>query len=385
MSKTYLDRKDPRGSYVFISYSHEDAQYVGKALTALNEYGADFWYDVKLKTGENWINKVEEVVENKNCRGILYFISANFLFSSACLKEFDMYKKLKEERKDFDVAFVLLDEVKVDDLNTFLNNATRRLLDLHPKELNKILQNVNHFTTSFDNDSIHQIVSGDEIDGDLFINSIFKDVFATWGCASDETGKIDALLDDYLINRNYCLKERSRIVENVVNGKDVEWKVFAYSGDTISAILVSDELYDATCVSLAKNAMETINDNIIAARESKAEDDAIKSKHIKFSNGFFNCIKADDEGNVVRYLRAIEHEKNYLQLKDALVKVPLSDQSDDGYFFVQDNQGNLVFADRGSEDVFRHIHVDAYASIIPVIDVDYNKYKEFLAKSSRYC
>lgn len=42
------------------------------------------------------------------------------------------------------------------------------------------------------------------------------------------------------------------------------------------------------------------------------------------------------------------------------------------------SQGNILFADRGSDDVYRHINVGACASLIPVIDIDYNKYKKYL-------
>ena len=48
--------------------------------------------------------------------------------------------------------------------------------------------------------------------------------------------------------------------------------------------------------------------------------------------------------------------------------------------FVVDNQDNVLFADRESSDVYRHIHVDAYASVVPIIDIDLNKYRAYVKK-----
>lgn len=376
MSKTYLERKNPSGAYAFISYSHADGEAVGKLLAALNDYGADFWYDTKLKTGQNWLKKVEEVTADKNCCGILYFISANFIFSEACLKEFDMFEQLEKTHEKFNAAYILLDKEDPANLQNFLSSATKNLLSAYPADFDKIIQRTGYFSQKFDKDKIYKTAAVDKIDDDNLVTTLVKDVFATWGCMSQESGKMDALLEDGLVTADYRVKADCRIVENVVKGQDAEWKVFAYNGDTLSAVLVSDELYAATCLSLAAGAMDGINDNLNIP--ANADDARAREKRIKMDADFIACLKADSNGKVIRFLRAAEHENNYMQLKEALEKVPLTDPSDDGYFFVQDNQGKLLFADRGSEDVYRYIHVDAYASIVPVIDIDYNKYKLYL-------
>ena len=374
MINTYLGRKNPSGKYVFVSYSHADGEAVSKLLSALNDYGADFWYDAELKTGQNWLKKVEEVTANKNCCGILYLVSPDFIFSEACLKEFDMAESLEKSHKKFGTAYVLMGDGDPMNLQNFLSVSTQKLLGTHPADFDKILERTGHFSKKFDKDRIYKTGAFGRTDDDGLVNSLIKDVFATWGCLSQESGKIDALAEDGLTDANYRIKTSCRIVENVVNGQDAEWKVFAYNGDTISAIFVSDELYGAACRSLAVSVMDYINDGLFLDKG----DARLKEKHIELEPSCAECLKKDGNGKAIRFLRAAEHENNYPQLKEVLEKAPLTDSIDDGYFFVGDSQGNILFADRGSDDVYRQINVDACASIIPVIDIDYNKYKKYL-------
>ncbi len=384
MSKTYLDRKNPSGAYAFISYSHEDSEAVSKALTALNGYGADFWYDTKLKTGDNWKEKVKEVTSNKNCCGIVYFISDSFIFSDACLEEFEMYERLKKDHGKFDAVYIFVGDEQYGNFNEFRTATTGKLIQKHGNEaFDKVWSRVGYYSGAVDADRIFQIVSKDNIDDDVFVKKVFNDVFAAWGCASQEECKIDALVEDGIVTKDYRLLERCRIVENIVNYKNVDWKVFNYNGDTLSAMLVSDSLYAATCLSLAKDSMKSINDSVKAFQSGVADEACEKAKHFKFSDEFFKCIKCDGEGNAIRFLRASEHENHYLRLREALEKPPVADSADDGYFFVQDNGGKLLFADRSSDDVYRHIHVDAYASIMPVIDIDYVKYREYALRLNK--
>lgn len=132
MINTYLGRKNPSGKYVFVSYSHADGEAVSKLLSALNDYGADFWYDAELKTGQNWLKKVEEVTANKNCCGILYLVSPDFIFSEACLKEFDMAESLEKSHKKFGTAYVLMGDGDPMNLQNFLSVSTQKLLGTHP-------------------------------------------------------------------------------------------------------------------------------------------------------------------------------------------------------------------------------------------------------------
>lgn len=384
MSKTFLERKNPNGSYVFISYSHVDGEAVGRLLTALNENGADFWYDIKLRGGENWFDKVKEVTANKNCVGIIYVLSADFIFSKACFKEFQLLDELKKTHQNFREYYILTDDKKPENFNEFIRNVRRKLLERCSDDEDEILERTGEYKKKFDQDIIYRMTAKENIDDDKFVRTVFGDVFAAWGCASEENGKIDTLVEDGLLNGDYRINTECATVTGTVNRREVEWKVFSYNGSTLSAIMVADELYGAACRSLAQNTMSEINRLVNVLGKDNIDESVRNEKHIEFDEPeFLECLKSDGDGNIIRFLRATEHEKNYLQLKEALEKVPVTEMADDGYFFVMDNQENVLFADRGSNDVYRHIHVDAYASFFPVIDMDLNKYKAYIAKKTR--
>lgn len=380
MSKTFLERKNPNGPYVFISYSHADNVAVSKLLTALNDNGADFWYDIKLRGGQNWFDKVKEVTSSKNCVGIIYVLSPEFVFSNACFKEFLLLDELKKTHENFREYYILADETKPDNFNEFMRSVRRRLLDQCLDNEDEIFARTNEYKKRFDQDIIYRMTAMDSIVEDKFVRTVFRDVFSAWGCASEENGKMDTLVEDGLIDSDYRIKTKSYMLTDVVNRSEAEWLAFSYKGNTVSAILIADELYAATCRSLAQNAMVEANKLINISDKTDADEKLQREKHFLFEPEFLECLNKDEDGNIARYLCAAEHDRSYMQLKEALMRVPISEAADDGYFFVTDNQDNILFADRASNDVYRHIHVDAYASIFPVIDIDLNKYKEYLTK-----
>lgn len=386
MGKTYLERKNPQGPYVFISYSHKDQPAVEKTLTALHGLGADFWYDSKLRGGQDWFEIVKEVTAKKQCAGIIYFISPDFVFSDACRQEFELYNSLKQSHDKFDAVCILTDESGSENLNDFIGSSFTKLMSEHSDQVLQISEKINQFSKKFGEDfsadKLYYTVPVSRLDGDQFVNKLFKETFAAWGCASEEVDKLDVLKEDGLVYDNYRVKCDCRVAYNSVNSADVEWKAFSYKGNVISAIPVLKELYETTCCSLAAATMASINKNVnVSLRDDFGEK---QIKHFKFvDEEFLDCVIKNEDGGVFRFLRANEHEKFYLQIKEALESVAVADAADDGYFFVQDNQDNILFADRESDDVYRHIHVDAYASVLPVMDIDYVKFKAYISKKSK--
>ena len=85
-----------KDDYVFISYSHQDNKIVLNDLEELAIHGAVFWYDKGLRGGENWLEKVERIVMDPHCKGMIFYISKSFLQSKSILKEIKILHKKKE-------------------------------------------------------------------------------------------------------------------------------------------------------------------------------------------------------------------------------------------------------------------------------------------------
>lgn len=94
--------------YVFISYSHNDQEVVGKDLEHLAKHGVVFWYDEGLHGGENWVQTVEKIVLDSHCKGIIFYISESFLQSESILKEIKLLYKKKELVPNFRFISVLI-------------------------------------------------------------------------------------------------------------------------------------------------------------------------------------------------------------------------------------------------------------------------------------
>lgn len=80
-------------SFIFISYSHKDKDYVYEDLWGIYNKGFKFWYDDGLYAGDVWNEKVEEIISNANCKFVIFFLSDNMVSSSAIRKEMELVKK----------------------------------------------------------------------------------------------------------------------------------------------------------------------------------------------------------------------------------------------------------------------------------------------------
>ena len=100
---TYKERRDVRDDdkYVFISYSHVDFEIVFEDLNSLFDAGLNYWYDHDLAAGKEWDTEVESVVRDDNCLGIIFFMTENLFLSKAVQKEINIYRELKETKKEF--------------------------------------------------------------------------------------------------------------------------------------------------------------------------------------------------------------------------------------------------------------------------------------------
>jgi TolB-like protein len=81
--------------YIFVSYSHADAEVVFPELLRLKEAGFNIWYDEGISPGATWRDEVALALTQ--CKVFLYFITPRSVASSNCLKEVNF--SLSRERK----------------------------------------------------------------------------------------------------------------------------------------------------------------------------------------------------------------------------------------------------------------------------------------------
>lgn len=86
------------GKFIFVSYSHKDADAVREDMTALLNRGVRVWYDHNMRIGDNWQEIAERVITHENCVGVLFYNSPNAFASLAVQKE----QRLANERCESD-------------------------------------------------------------------------------------------------------------------------------------------------------------------------------------------------------------------------------------------------------------------------------------------
>ncbi len=94
--------------YIFVSYSHRDADAVREDMTALIARGVRVWYDEHMRIGEKWSDIAEKRINDENCVGVLFYNSPNSFISTAVQEE----QKMASERAkngDFHIWAVHID------------------------------------------------------------------------------------------------------------------------------------------------------------------------------------------------------------------------------------------------------------------------------------
>lgn len=83
---TPCDRSKP---FVYVSYSTRDGETVYETVASLQKAGENLWIDVpqNFNTGEGYNSTIFGAIADKNCRGILLFMSEESFTSAQSAKE----------------------------------------------------------------------------------------------------------------------------------------------------------------------------------------------------------------------------------------------------------------------------------------------------------
>lgn len=88
--KQYVDCMDKENGYAFISYSHMDCEVVYRKVLGWMRAGYNIYLDVDFEnrsSDDNWVDIMEEYVQNVNCKVAICFRSAHYFCSYAALLE----------------------------------------------------------------------------------------------------------------------------------------------------------------------------------------------------------------------------------------------------------------------------------------------------------
>jgi len=78
--------------YAIISYSHADSAGVRSELDIFEKNSICYWFDERMTGGDDYEALFFRILDNENCKGIIFFISDAFLLSDPCAKEMEYYK-----------------------------------------------------------------------------------------------------------------------------------------------------------------------------------------------------------------------------------------------------------------------------------------------------
>ena len=107
--------------FVFLSYSHKDAEEAQEILAAMNRFGYRVWYDEGLVPGKEWDETIAQKITS--CSYFIALISRSYLDSSNCRDELNFAREQEKPR-----LLIYLEEV---DLPVGMQMRLGRLLAIH--------------------------------------------------------------------------------------------------------------------------------------------------------------------------------------------------------------------------------------------------------------
>ncbi len=84
-----LPEPDQDDGFYFVSYSHKDYKAVLPEIVKYADSGLHIWYDRFLESGKSWTAEVHKKIASYYCKGIIFYVTENFLSSDSCLQEVD--------------------------------------------------------------------------------------------------------------------------------------------------------------------------------------------------------------------------------------------------------------------------------------------------------
>jgi len=129
--------------YAVISYSHANTDVVNADLKAYEENDVCYWYDGQMTVGRGFDTQFNEKLDDKNCKGIIFFVSDQFLLSDPCGKEMKYFKeKYGIDNPDKFCLFVLPSGYPYDNADKIYDKVERFVHEKNDEETRKKLRHL---------------------------------------------------------------------------------------------------------------------------------------------------------------------------------------------------------------------------------------------------
>lgn len=100
MREFYTTAEATEKPFLFISYSHDDADIVKAWADFLIDRGVRVWWDKAFMGGDDWETIAGKLISHENCCGFLFFASESAINSPNVAKEWRTAAKTKQARED---------------------------------------------------------------------------------------------------------------------------------------------------------------------------------------------------------------------------------------------------------------------------------------------
>lgn len=100
MREFYTTSEATQDSFLFVSYSHNDQEFVKGWADYLINQGVRIWWDKAFLGGDDWETIAKSLLSHENCCGILFFCSPSAIQSQNVAKEWRTAAQTKQNRTD---------------------------------------------------------------------------------------------------------------------------------------------------------------------------------------------------------------------------------------------------------------------------------------------
>lgn len=134
--------------FAFVSYTHAEKDMVDYDVITLKKNEVPVWYDMQLKTGEKWDERVIGIINDKNCKCFLLYATKASLKSKNVYKEFKTALGKKRADTQFCIYIINAGGLNITEVLTELYNGKAVTKEMYDTYIGYFGENNNLLTVS---------------------------------------------------------------------------------------------------------------------------------------------------------------------------------------------------------------------------------------------